>query len=68
MTPVARVLCAKHMRKAETSILGGLWEASQVPHGELDLEGGARFPGQSRGGRKAGQGWREVPLFCTLGG
>lgn len=34
--PVARVLHAKHMRKAETSILGGLWEASQVPQGELD--------------------------------
>lgn len=44
-TPVARDLRAKHVHKAKTSILGGLWE---VPHGELDMEGKARFTGQSR--------------------
>lgn len=58
-TPVARDLCAKHMHKAKTSILGGLWE---VPHGELNLE-----EEQGSLGRAERKGGRGGYLFPTWG-
>lgn len=58
-TPVARDLRAKHMHKAKTSILGGLWE---VPHGELNLE-----EEQGSLGRAERKGGRGGYLFPTWG-
>ena len=53
--------------RARTNIGGGCgrpWEASQVPQGRLDQEGGAGFTG-----RRRKEGWEErVPLCSTHGG
>lgn len=52
------------MHKGQDQYRGGLWEASQVPPGRLDQEGGAGFTG-----RRRKEGWEErVPLCSTHGG